>query len=124
MVYLTFTALLHFKSMMDPIAAPLTALQGTNTVAPQKPSQTSSLGTADQEALKGAAADFEAAFIAQMLTHSGLADALTSGEGKMASAFGSFFVEELATEMAAMGGIGLADSIYKQLERYEAGEKG
>lgn len=118
MVYLTFTALRHFKEMIDPIAAPLTALQSASPTVPQS----KSLGQADKEALKGAAADFEAAFIAQMLTHSGLADALTSGEGKMASAFGSFFVEELATEMAEMGGIGLADSIYKQLERYESGD--
>lgn len=120
MVYLTFTAAGHFKEMIDPVTISLAALQTAQTAAPDLTPQ----GRGDEEALKGAAADFEAAFIAQMLTHSGLADALTSGEGKMASAFGSFFVEELATEMAAMGGIGLADSIYKQLERYEAGETG
>jgi Rod binding domain-containing protein len=78
---------------------------------------------ADKAALKAVAKDFEAAFIAQMLTHSGLAESLTSGEGKMASAFGSFYVEQLAERMADQGGIGMADSIYKQLERYgQAGE--
>lgn len=94
-------------------------------VSPQRPvAQTASSATdpQNQDALKAVAADFEAAFIAQMLTHSGLADALTSGEGKMASAFGSFFVEQLAEQMSEMGGIGMADSIYKQLSRYEQGE--
>lgn len=89
-----------------------------------KPTPSSPAATAeDKEALKAVAKDFETAFIAQMLTHSGLAETLTSGEGKMAAAFGSFYVEQLASRMADQGGIGMADSIYKQLERYgEAGE--
>lgn len=69
-------------------------------------------------ALKAVAKDFEASFIAQMLTHSGLAESMTSGEGKMASAFGTFYVEQLAERMADSGGIGMADSIYRQLQQY------
>jgi flagellar protein FlgJ len=77
----------------------------------------------DKDALKAVAKDFETAFIAQMLTHSGLTESLTSGEGKMAAAFGSFYVEQLAERMAEDGGFGMADSIYEQLERYgQAGE--
>lgn len=103
------------------IVPDLNALTPLQTV---KPTSTSPATTAqDKEALKAVAKDFETAFIAQMLTHSGLAESLTSGEGKMASAFGSFYVEQLASRMADQGGIGMADSIYKQLERYgEAGE--
>ena len=98
----------------------INALSPLQTV---KPALASVETDADKAALKAVAKDFEAAFIAQMLTHSGLAESLTSGEGKMASAFGSFYVEQLAERMADQGGIGMADSIYKQLERYgQAGE--
>ena len=98
----------------------INALSPLQTV---KPAPASVQTDADKAALKAVAKDFEAAFIAQMLTHSGLAESLTSGEGKMASAFGSFYVEQLAERMADQGGIGMADSIYKQLERYgQAGE--
>ena len=72
--------------------------------------------------LQKVAQEFEAAFIAQMLTHSGLSEALTSGEGKMAAAFGSFYIEQLANKMADAGGLGMADSIYGQLERYASDE--
>ncbi|MGJ8560758.1 MAG: rod-binding protein [Litorimonas sp.] len=99
----------------------LNALTPLQTVKPTSANLAD--GAQDKEALKAVAKDFEAAFIAQMLTHSGLAESLTSGEGKMAAAFGSFYVEQLAERMSDQGGIGMADSIYKQLERYgEAGE--
>lgn len=102
------------------LATDLNSLTPLQTV---KPTPVSVETDADKAALKAVAKDFEAAFIAQMLTHSGLAESLTSGEGKMASAFGSFYVEQLAERMADQGGIGMADSIYKQLERYgDAGE--
>lgn len=78
------------------------------------------LNAQDKDALRAVAKDFEAAFIAQMLQHSGLTESLTSGEGKMASAFGSFYVEQLAEKIADDGGFGMADAIYKQLERYDA----
>lgn len=104
--------------MLLPDLNTLTPLQ---TVKPT-PASTAA-GEQDKDALKAVAKDFETAFIAQMLTHSGLAESLTSGEGKMAAAFGSFYVEQLAERMADQGGIGMADSIYKQLERYDtAGE--
>lgn len=104
--------------MLLPDLNTLTPLQ---TVKPT-PASTAA-GEQDKDALKAVAKDFETAFIAQMLTHSGLAESLTSGEGKMAAAFGSFYVEQLAERMAGQGGIGMADSIYKQLERYDtAGE--
>lgn len=97
----------------------LNALTPLQTVKPMPASATDTAESAqNKDALKAVAKDFETAFIAQMLTHSGLAESLTSGEGKMAAAFGSFYVEQLAERMADQGGIGMADSIYKQLERY------
>lgn len=97
----------------------INALTPFQTVKPTPASTAQGPQSAEEkDALKAVAKDFETAFIAQMLTHTGLAETLTSGEGKMAAAFGSFYVEQLAERMADQGGIGMADSIYRQLERY------
>lgn len=101
-----------------------------NGFTPLTPAKSATATNAEQTegeqktaALKASAKDFETAFIAQMLTHSGLAESMTSGEGKMAAAFGSFYVEQLAERMSDQGGFGMADSIYRQLDRYtDAGE--
>ena len=100
---------------MIPSDLPIQPLQ---TPLPSRADIRANASSADSDALKSVAQDFEAAFIAQMLTHSGLSEAMTSGEGKMASAFGSFYLEQLANQMAADGGFGMADPIYKQLEQY------
>lgn len=105
---------LIYKGMI-PSDLPIQPLQ---TPLPNRADIRANASSADSEALKSVAQDFEAAFIAQMLNHSGLSEAMTSGEGKMASAFGSFYLEQLANQMAADGGFGMADNIYKQLERY------
>jgi len=63
-----------------------------------------------------AAKEFEAAFIGQMLTFSGVGDALVSGEGKMASAFTGFFIEALADDLAETGAFGLAEKFYDKLQ--------
>lgn len=86
--------------------------------SPNRADLQATAASADSDALMQVAKDFEAAFIAQMLNHSGLSEAMTAGEGKMASAFGSFYLEQLANKMADDGGFGMAESIYTQLERY------
>lgn len=73
----------------------------------------------DTDALKEAAQEFEAAFIGQMLTFSGLGDALVSGEGQMASAFTGFFIEALAVDLAETGAFGLAEQFYEKLKALE-----
>ncbi|MEM7728179.1 MAG: hypothetical protein AAF311_02775 [Pseudomonadota bacterium] len=72
------------------------------------------------DALRAVAQDFEAAFIAQMLTHSGFGDAISSGEGSMGSAFNTFYIEQIADRIAESGGLGMMDAIYGQLEQYDA----
>lgn len=67
--------------------------------------------------LKQAAKDFEAAFISQMLTFSGVGEALVSGEGKMASAFTGFFIEALSEDLAEKGSFGLAEKFYETLKK-------
>lgn len=62
-----------------------------------------------------AAQDFEAAFIGQMLKHSGFGQALTKTGGEAVSAFTDFYIENIADDIAAKGGFGLAEHFYKSL---------
>lgn len=65
--------------------------------------------------LRQSAQDFEASYIAQMLTFSGLDKALMSGGGEDVAAFASFYIESFAEEIAEKGGFGLADNFYEQM---------
>lgn len=69
----------------------------------------------DEAKLRQTAQDFEATFIAQMLTFSGLDKALTMGGGDDMSAFTSFYIQSFAEEIAETGGFGLADTFYNQM---------
>lgn len=63
-----------------------------------------------------AARAFEAAFLAEMLRHSGLGrmpDRFNGGAGE--AAFSGTLVREYANRIAAGGGIGLAEQIYRSL---------
>jgi len=73
-----------------------------------------SLPARDDE-LRKSARDFEATFIAQMLTFSGLDKSLMSGGGEEVAAFTSFFIESLSEKIADNGGLGLADNFYERL---------
>lgn len=66
-------------------------------------------------AIRAAAEDFEAAFLTQMLTFSGLGKALTTGGGEAVSAFTGFYIESFAEQMTQAGGLGLADHFYADL---------
>lgn len=65
--------------------------------------------------LRQAAQDFEAAYIAQMLTFSGLDKALMAGGGEEVAAFTSFYIESFADQIAEKGGFGLAGNFYDQM---------
>lgn len=69
----------------------------------------------------GAAQKFEAAFISQMLNHSGLAEALTGSGGEAVSSFSQFYLENLAQKITEDGGFGLAEKIYNNIKQKEAG---
>ena len=75
----------------------------------------------DDAALRQAAQDFEATYIAQMLTFSGLDKALTAGGGDDMSAFTSFYIQSFAENIAENGGFGLADSFYDQMKLMSGG---
>jgi Rod binding domain-containing protein len=63
------------------------------------------------------AKDFEAAFIGQMLNHmfEGVDAPAPFGGGHGEDAFKSFLTEAVAKQMAANGGVGLADDLRRQM---------
>ena len=66
--------------------------------------------------LRRAAEAFEAAFLAEMLRHTGLGRMPASFNGGFGeAAFAGTLVEEYAKAIARAGGLGLADRIYKSL---------
>lgn len=81
--------------------------------APERPAR--------DEALRESAKAFEAAFLAQMLTHSGLAKSLSANGGFGGEAFSTLLVEQYAAQIVEQGGFGLAEKIYEQLRDKDAG---
>lgn len=70
------------------------------------------------------AKEFEASFIAQMLTYSGLAEALTSSGGEDVASFSQFYIESIAKDLTDNGGFGLAEKIYEHIEKKMEGSNG
>lgn len=69
-----------------------------------------------QTAMRAAAVDLEASFLAEMLKSAGLGKVRnTFGGGAGEDQFGSFLVREQAGLIARAGGIGLAETIFKAL---------
>lgn len=70
------------------------------------------------------AKEFEASFIAQMLTYSGMAKALTSGGGEDVASFSQFYMESIAKDLTDKGGFGIAEKIYTHIEKKKEGDSG
>lgn len=72
--------------------------------------------SAGPDALRETAKAFETVFLAEMLTHAGLARTRESfGGGVGEDAFGSFLAREWAEKIVDAGGIGIADRIAESL---------
>ncbi|MEM9705450.1 MAG: rod-binding protein [Pseudomonadota bacterium] len=69
------------------------------------------------------AKEFESVFIAEMLKHSGLTEAIASDGGAGGDAFSSFLVQEYAQALSEQGGFGLAETIYRQLKETDTNGK-
>lgn len=83
---------------------------------------TSPQGPARDTRLRQAAQDLEAAFLAEMLRHSGLgAPRASFGGGTGEDQFASFLRMEHARALAASGGIGLAESLFRALAARDGG---
>ncbi|MGY9049830.1 hypothetical protein P775_23080 [Puniceibacterium antarcticum] len=71
-------------------------------------------------ALRDAAKELEAGFLAEMLKSAGLGETSESfGGGPGEEQFSSFLVQEQARAMVEGGGIGLAESLYNALKERE-----
>lgn len=73
-------------------------------------------GAGGDQALRAAAAQFETAFVAEMLKHTGvgkMTEGFNGGPGE--AAFSGFLTWEYAEEVTASGAFGLADKIYSSL---------
>ncbi len=89
---------------MEPVTKPGTGMY------PQPPS------TDREAALRAVARELEATFLSEMLKHAGVErapDAFGGGMGE--EQFSSFLRDAQAKEIAAQGGIGLAESIFNSL---------
>lgn len=64
---------------------------------------------------QSAARAFEAAFIAEMLSHSGLDKALTHDSGFGGETMASFLIAEISDRLAVRGEFGVAALVEKQL---------
>ncbi len=78
---------------------PLQTLAPSQATAPQSPANTA---IQDETAVK-----FEKLLWAELLTHTGLEDALTLGGGQGASMFSRYFVEAIAGDIAEQHPLGL-----------------
>jgi Rod binding domain-containing protein len=63
-----------------------------------------------------AAKEFEAAFVSEMLKHSGVGRAVAFDSGFGGEAMASFLVEEIGRLIAERGGFGVAELIKRELE--------
>lgn len=91
----------------------MTSLLGSSEAA--KAGSTTAPDAALEEAKR-----FETVFIAEMLKHSGFAEALSQNAGFGGEAFSSILLEEYAGKIVESGGFGMAKHIYEQLSS-EAG---
>ncbi|WDI31548.1 rod-binding protein [Hyphococcus flavus] len=84
------------------------SLKDANETAPE--------ATRRDEEIRAKAKEFEAVFIAEMLSHAGLDKAVSENSGHGGEAFSRMLVEAYAEQLADKGGFGLADQIYRQLK--------
>lgn len=100
---------LSTSATSTPQASPLDALQGVDP--------------SDKTAVRKAAEDFEAVFLNNILQNmfTGLENGGTWGSGHGADAWQSLLIDEYSRTISAAGGIGLADSVEKELLRLQEG---
>jgi len=86
-------------------------LIGATTAAERRP------GPAREREARAVAEAFEAAFLAEMLKHSGINETPSFGGGAGEDAFSSLLTQEYATLLAERGGIGLAERVFEVLQQ-------
>lgn len=98
--------------MTGPVAAPISAIPKSSPREETAPSR--------DDQLRANAEAFEAVFVAQMLSQTGLAKAFSADAGFGGDAFAGLLVEQYARELTEQGGFGLAEHIYQQMRDKDA----
>ncbi len=76
-----------------------------------------------KRAMKATAKEFEAVFLAEMLSHTSLAKTSDSfGGGAGEDAFKSLMTRQWADQLTERGGIGLSETIYQAMLTREGGD--
>ena len=95
--------------MTQAIPSPAAATAGTPASGPGKP--------ANLEAMRDVAQQFEAVFLAQVLSkiNQGSTTDQTAGEGGAQTLFHDMFNDEVAKLISRSGGVGVADAVLKEM---------
>jgi len=95
----------------------------TSTVRPSPMDTLQGVDTGDKSAVKAASKEFEAVFLNTMLQEmfTGLENGGTWGTGHGADAWQSLLIDEYARSISEAGGIGLAESVERELLRLQEG---
>lgn len=84
------------------------------------PAPSPALDAAADARARQTARDFEAAFIAEMLAHAGLAKSLAGDSGFGGESFSRFLLDAYAEKLAAKGGFGVADAVYRSIREKQS----
>ena len=96
----------------------LEQINAPRNVAPEAPAKPDS---AQQRRARETAEDFESVFLAQMLQHMnmGIDPEGPFGGGKGEEAYQSMVAEKYGEAITEMGGVGIADAIYREILRIQ-----
>lgn len=99
-----------------PTAIPIPPIPSASSPAPPRAGD----DAARREAIRATAVEFEAVFLTQMLQHAGVGETPSAmGGGAGEDGFKGLLLAEQGRMMAEVGGIGLADDIYRAMLRIE-----
>lgn len=98
---------------VSPLAVPPTGTSAPASASPPTPET----AVSEESKLK-----FEQLLWAELLTHTGLEDALTLGGGQGASMFSRYFVEAIAADIAEQHPLGLLDKDLPTVETTAPGK--
>ncbi|CTQ52282.1 chemotactic signal-response protein CheL [Roseibium album] len=103
--------------MLQPIAPPANQGNPLDTIR--------GVDVTNKSAVREAAKEFEAVFLNTMLQQmfTGLENGGTWGKGHGADAWQSLLIDEYARSISEVGGIGLADSVERELIALQEGAK-
>lgn len=97
------------------------SIGGKLSSAPINDGNAASKQSPREKELREKAVEFEAVFVAQMLKHGGLVEAIAGDSGFGGESFAGLLLEEYAQSIVENGGFGLADNVYEQLRALDEG---